>query len=172
MTFIQNMVNNRNVVTSQTANNSSSLIFKNLPANPNIILITFSGVQSSVGASVLRMQLSTNQGSSFITSGYLGGITYTAYNSNATSNQSTSTGFLLAPLTSSGNFEGHQYVYNFNDSTNIPIGNGLVTVWDTTNIYTGFASNGLPGTTGVNAFSISFTTGNIATGTFNLQIIK
>lgn len=170
--MLQNIIN-KSILESQTASNSSSLPFNNIPVQSQTLLIAFQNVTGSATASNLLLRFSTNRGSTFISSGYNAGINFSLYNSSIINNQNTTSGFILAPSagTVAATFSGFEYIYNYNSSINYPVGNGLGSVSVAGSSFSGITNNTLTSTTNVNALSISFSSGNIVTGTFKVFLI-
>lgn len=171
---LQSNIVNKSILATQTANNSTSLQFRNISNLASTILITYQGVKCSATGSYLLVQFSNNRGSSYISSGYQSGITFSLYNDIGTLNLTNTNGFITSPFAGSpiGTFNGFLYIFNYNSSVNFPIGSGLGSVSAPNSTYSGFSDSILPGTTGVNAFSISFSSGNIVTGSFNVFLIS
>jgi hypothetical protein len=153
---------------SFTASNTASIPVINIPSSVNTLLVVYSNVSIPSGAPFLQIQLSTNNGSSYISSGYFTGHNYTPYNSPILSNQSLTTGIQLGfqigfPSISSGNC----YLYGLNSSYAVTsTGSSCYNVSGTS--YFGFTGGTLAGSTGINALQILASSGNITTGTFNI----
>ena len=170
--MLQNIIN-KSLISQQAANNSASLIFSNLPNQAKVLLIQFVNAKCTAAFSSPLLQWSTNGGSSFITTGYQSGAMASQYDTNGLANQSSTSGFVLGPYSGNTNgvMSGFQYLYNFNDSTNFPTGEGVGNVYDATNMHRGVMTSGLPGTMSVNALRVLFASGNITSGTFQIYLV-
>jgi len=151
---------------SFTASNTASIPVINIPSSINNILIIFTNVSVASGAPFMLVRLSTNNGSSYISSGYQSGHNYFGYNTSVANNQNNSTGLQMGFQIGTGPFSsGTLYLYNLNTSTFV-VSTGT-TFWTAATLF-GITGGQLSGTTGVNAFQIVLDSGNIATGTFKI----
>ena len=135
------------------------------------MLLSFKGVQGSVDGAQLRMQMSNDGGSSWITTGYTAGMTYTQYNSITNNNINSTTAFVLSGTidNSATTRLGAGDVNIYLTSSNDMYISGTVCYLNNTGP---FLANGLicgrGGATGANAFRLIMDSGNIATGRFYL----
>jgi len=160
----QNIVNGWSF--SATASNTPVINVTNIPSSINNVLVTFSNVSIASGIQFLMLQLSNNNGSSYITSGYLSGQNYAPYNSVTWSNQSLTTGIQLGFQISAGPFStGNCYLYNLNTSA-VVTSTGS-TFWTAGSLF-GVSGGYLTSGTGMNAFRILMDAGNIGTGIFKI----
>ncbi len=116
-------------ISTQTASSSSSLTFTSgITATYNNYVLMWTNVES--GGNLL-VQLSTNGGSSYISTNYQSGLNASAYNSTTQANANTTSGFLVGSL-STGFFSngmmflrnmtsGSNYVEHHNSSTNYSV---------------------------------------------------
>lgn len=171
--MIQNIIN-KSILAQKTANNSSSLVFTEIPSQASVLLFQFVAAKCSVLSSLPILRFSTNGGASFISTGYQSGVYPILYNgSSLGAAQTTDTGCVTGPLSGNANgiMSGFVYIYNFNNSTNFPHGTGLGFVYDAANTFRGQSVFSLPGTTGVNAFSFQFLSGTIVSGSFQVYLV-
>jgi hypothetical protein len=163
------------LISSQSASNSASISFTGLSSYSSMLFLTLDTIAPVTNAAVLQMFVSTNNGSSYITSGYTSGITYSAYNSATLTNKNSTSAILLSNTQSNSGaneLNGFLYLYNINLATYFAV-NGMTSWTDTTasNIVNTVAL-GAFSTTGVNAIQFSYSTGNILAGTFSLYSIS
>lgn len=107
-------------ITQQTANVSTSLDFtSNITSTYKNYLFRIYNVVSSLNNSTVSIRFSTNNGSSFITSSYLTGLTYNSYNSTTITDDSTSGGpRIMGPQSNSASFPTScGYLWLFNTSS-------------------------------------------------------
>jgi hypothetical protein len=163
------------LISSTTASSSASIAFTGLSAySPNLLLV-FDNVYPATNAAIFQMLTSTNNGSSYATSGYTSGLTYAAYNGTTVTNKNSTSAILLTNTqsnSSSNGFCGFLYLYNINQGNNFCT-NGVFS-WNDTTVGTivNTIAAGAFSSTGVNAIQFSYSTGNIASGTFNLYSIQ
>lgn len=155
-------------VSSQTASASASISFTSLTAYPVYVLEYFN-VQPATSTQKLQIQVSNNNGVSYVNTGYACGINYSAYNTGTLTNvNSTSSVLLTNTMANSVIAQGYVYIFNTNVGSNcVFLGHSS---WNDTGAAT-FVSGflvGSTGTTGVNAIQLTYTSGNIGQGTFNL----
>ena len=163
------LIGNRALLSSQTASSSASIVFTSvITATYNVYLLSFSNIIPANAGDSLQLAVSTNNGSSYIATNYLADIGTFPYNSATNSQTSSTTTFLLSGAT----------------QASTPGVNGQVKLMDVTNgsqfILTGFCNYMNTGgpflgkvfgnntATSVNALQVTFSTGNIASGTFSL----
>jgi hypothetical protein len=173
-----NAINNKVnliLISSQTASNSASISFTNLSSYGNLTFyVVFSEVQAVTNGGVLQLLVSTNNGSSYATTGYNSGITYSGYNSASLYNNNSSSAALLTASQNNGSItsNGFIYLYNFNLGTYFIL-NGI-TSWNDSSLAQLASSHSLTcsGTTGVNAIKFLYNNGNISSGIFTLYAIS
>lgn len=162
------------LIQSQTASTSSSITFTTGITNTyTTYLLIFSGAYTSDNSDSIGVQFSTNGGSSYLSSGYQGGFTYSSYNGTMFTNvNSTTQCYLGGPTGStSGKFlSGHVYLFNLTSSSIPPSMVGqFICLGIAGNSVTG-STFGFNSTSGVNAIKLFTTTGSqtITAGTFTL----
>lgn len=159
------------LISSQTASNSSSIIFSGL-STYNQYKLYIHKAQPVTNAQALRIEISTDNGSTWISTGYSAGVYYHAYNSTTiTNSNSTSIIPISGPCSNGDSFTGELYMGSVNQPDYFTI-NGLCTWNDTTLGTTASGWMGGRGTTGVNAIRLTFASGNINNGNFTLFGIK
>lgn len=165
-------------LSSQTASSSASINFTSLiSASYTTYFVTFYNVFPETDAAVLNMNLSNDNGNTWIAADYLCGGNYHAYNSNTYTNANSTT---TCPINGGG---------QSNTTTNAPICGQIflsnMNVADAPGFFgqcTYFISGGtlneqfFSGTntanTGINAIQFLFSAGDISTGTFTLYGVK
>lgn len=161
----QNVVNDWQL--PLTASGSPSLLVNNIPASVSSIKIVYQNVVPSTGTPFPLIQVSTNNGSSFISSGYQSGLNYAAYNTAPTAGQNATNGFLIGFQTpSTGYISGELTLYNIN-SPGSSMMSGTGVLWNGGGLFCFFGGI-LNGTANANAFQIVMSSGNISTGTFKI----
>lgn len=159
------------LISSQTASNSSSIIFSGL-STYNQYKLYIHKTQPVTNAQALRIEISQNNGSSWVASGYSAGVYYHAYNSTTITNSNSTTIIPISgPCSNGDSFTGELYMGSVNQPDYFTI-NGLCTWNDTTLGTTASGWMGGRGTTGVNAIRLTFASGNINNGNFTLFGIK
>ena len=157
------------LIATKTASSSASITFtSNITATYNTYLISWSNVKPSANAA-LTAQVSTNNGSSYISTNYQSGLFYYTYNSTTVNNSnSTSTIYLTTNILNSSYCCGQLWIANTgNGGTFQCWGNGTgVNSGSSVCDYMNYAATNTA--TSVNAIELLFNSGNITTGTFNL----
>jgi hypothetical protein len=148
-----------------TASSSANLTFINLPSYTTYVFV-LNNLLPATNASTLEMLVSSNNGSTFASSGYTAGINYSAYNSATVNNASATT---FAPITAAASnaatftISGTVFFYvgEGNYAGTVQFGSTVVAV-------AAFGTCG--GTTGVvaNAFRFLMSTGNLTSGTISI----
>jgi hypothetical protein len=167
--------NNWRLLATQSASNQATLDLVNLPVGAalgqyNRLFIQWYAMRPATDQANLLLRVSANNGSSFATTGYLGGINYWDYNSaTATNINSTSSNVISGPCTSASTrrwvsgycfleFEGGQDLSGAGQSTWVQASNnyqfGLFLI----------RGSGLS----INAYRFLFSSGNITSGTVSI----
>ena len=158
---------NWTLVDSQTASASADIQFLSLSSS-KFYQVLISAMLPATSTDYLIMEVSQNNGSTWITTGYNGGVNYSAYNSASANNANSTAHFVLSgPLATTMT---HVFTVNFaptNLGTNL-IMSGYGTWRDTTLATNAFGNFGGYSTTGINAVRFRMSTGNIASGYFSL----
>lgn len=161
------------LLSSQTASNTASISFVSfITSTYNNYLFLFSNVVPITNAAFLSMQLSTNNGSTYISTNYLSGNNRIAYNASTLANLTSTTTiratYQLSSTSSDGNGNAYFFLYNFTNGQ-IPVINGVQSGYsniDSTLGYNAVVSQNTA--TNINAFQVAMSSGNISTGTFSL----
>ena len=152
------------LLSTKTASGSPTTIsFTSLISSTyNSYVLTWSNVVASTPAS-LTMVISTNNGSSYASTGYLGGINSTAYNSSSFSNGSLTSAFYLS---AGDQTSGNIWLYNVQNGAALNISG---TGWNGKNSQMSLIG-GSNTSTSVNALQVAFgSTGyTFTSGTFTL----
>jgi hypothetical protein len=156
------------LISSQTASSSASISFTGLTAYP-IYFVTIQQAVPATNAQFMLMQMSSNNGSSWVTSGYLAGCTYFNYNGSTGANQSNSSGWALSDVmsNSTGYLSASFYIYGANVAINPNI-SGTCSFYNSGNRYVFGIVGGVGGSTGLNAINFLMSSGNISSGIFTL----
>ncbi len=160
---------------SQTASNSTSIdftsIFTNTPYSlSTVLMVTIDGVTPATDGSSLILQISNNNGSSWVTTNYTSGINTSPYNSATLTNTNSTSDFVLSTgldsALSMSTYHSVFYIYDV-DVANIPYVSGQCSFYDNTAGVTALGNfGGSCTTTGVNALRFIMSSGNIAAGNF------
>ena len=153
---------------SVTGGTVASITFTQSTALPitqfNTILILFQNLLPVSGGNALGILLSNNLGSSFLTSGYTGGVTSnnTGGGSTTWSNSSSTSSIILsAGFANAGAAAGHLFIRNLNYGT-VQI-SGSITQGGVL-----YLVNCTQATAGINSFKVFFNSGNINTAVFTI----
>lgn len=160
------------LILTQTASSSASISFTNLTKFNNLVLV-FSNVTTGTTATQLQMQVSTDNGSSYIATNYQSGKITVNYNSATWNNSNSTTAYILCGSfdTTAGNSgAGRIFIFDMlsgakhkiNGSSSI-LGGGITAQ---------VIAAGSNTATSVNALQLAMSSGNIATGTFTLYGIS
>ncbi len=164
---IQNITNDWKFIF--TANNTSSFPVINIPSSINNILIIYTNCSVSSGSPFMRAQLSTNNGASYITTGYFSGQTYFQTGGTVANAQSITDGIQIGFQIGIGSYSsGTCYLYNLN--TAFPVtstGNTCWTSGATSTLY-GFSGGQLTTPFNINSFQIAMSSGTLFTGSFKI----
>jgi hypothetical protein len=119
------------LIQSQNASSSSGLTFTTgISSTYNNYLLVFSDITLS-GSIQLLTQLSTNGGSSYISSGYATGQNIVEYNSTSFSNTNFTSGLLLVDRNSTSTINGYAYLQNMTSGSNYVTSVGNLSLYDT-----------------------------------------
>ncbi len=160
------------LISSQSASSSATISFTGLTTYNNYLLV-WRSIWAATSTAILELLVSTNNGSTYQTTGYAGGINYNSVSSTAITNNNSTAYFPLSGSNNSGvNNSGNLFINDINTGDTVCI-NGQVSYLDSTS---GLRSMGVisgrSGQTAVNAIRLQMSSGNIASGTFTLYGIK
>ena len=160
------------LLSSQDLSNQATCTFTSISAEAPYFryLIDFRNVSPATDGSILRMEMSNNNGSSWTVSGYQAGCNTNAYNSATVTNSNSTTAWLIsAALDSSVSTSlcsGYIRIYLANGNHSNIVGES--TFFENGGGITNFARfGGRSGATGANAFRLIMSAGNL-TGSFDL----
>lgn len=88
-------------IKTKTASNSATLDFTTLPVYP-VYVVVFNNIKPATNAQDLEFLASTDNGGSYVVSGYTSGINFNAYNSTTVTNATATTYGLMARSQSNG----------------------------------------------------------------------
>lgn len=162
-------------VSSQTASTSSSIDFTSIGGFQSYMLV-YDDVQPVTAGATLNMQMSNDNGSTWITSGYQAACNVSVYTSATITNANSTAAFLLsgAIKNSDGNqvANGAINIHKCNTGSKCMIEGQSVYIDNSSSNTTNCVVFGQGGSTGANAFRMIMSSGNISTGTFTLYGIK
>jgi len=157
------------LIQTQTVSNVATVDFTNIGSYTTYMFLV-QGAKPPSGNQILWLRVSTDNGSSFSTSGYAAGINYSVYNSATITNANSTAAVLVSgnAISSSSNFDADAIIYFYHaNSAQNPHVSGVckwvssVPIGTMGDIQAGIA------VTGVNAFRFMMDSGNI-TGTFSI----
>lgn len=166
-------VGNLVLIQSQTASTSASLAFTTgITATYNNYMLVVSNYLPATNTQSLELQISTNGGSSYIATGYVGGTIFGTTATGLVSGTAATTFFML--MTSVDNATragcGTYYLMDFTNGA-YPNITGLSNA-GVTSAPLPFVTYGLNSTGTVNAFQVLSASGNMTQGKFTLYGIK
>lgn len=157
------------LISTQTANNTAYMEFKNLAANASYTII-MSGIQPVDNAANLNMVYSVNNGSTYATTGYGGNGAFFPYNSATKSAMHSSTYIPIAEsLSNSDIFSGILNLFYM--ANTLGFGAFGESCWNHTvsgQVFSIFGTNIQGSGVTANAVKIYMSSGNINIGTFSL----
>jgi hypothetical protein len=119
------------LIQSQSPSGSSGITFTTgISATYNNYLLVFSNVTLS-GSIQLLVQLSTNAGVSYISTGYATGQNVVPYNSTSLTNTNFTSGLLLVDRNSTSTINGYCYLQNMTSGSNYVTSVGNLSLYDT-----------------------------------------
>lgn len=151
-----------------TASNSASLTFTSsvITTQYPCYQIQFNQIVPQTNGRFFQMDMSTNNGSTYLNSNYQSGVTYNAFNSaTIANNQSTTTAILSNAVGSSGGLSGDIYLYGLQSGASTgPTYTGTISFLASIS----FVGGNNTGSPVVNNLKFSFDSGNITSGTISL----
>jgi hypothetical protein len=157
-----------NLLLTQTASSSASLSFSSTYVTGYTqYALVLVNINNATGTTTLNMDWSTNNGSTYIGSGYQSGILSNNYNSTTLANTSSTTTCPLTPSITNTNVKINGIIYVFFPASAVTAYNGQLMTNDTTSVAINcYGINS--GTTTINNIKFSYSSGNIASGTISL----
>lgn len=163
------------LIQQQSASAVASVTFINIgAASYSVYLLTFRSLIPATDGATLRMQMSNDNGGTWITSSYLSGINTAPYNSTTWTNTNSTADFILTGPLDNGNSNstGHGWVNIFLVPANLPHIAGNVTQFNNTDATVSMGIiTGRGGSTGMNAIKLLMSSGNITNGKFSLYAL-
>ena len=158
------------LIQSQQASNSASVSFTTgITSTYTQYYFILSAIIPSINATALQLQVSTNGGSSYVSTGYTTGYFASNYNGASYANANSTSFMLISPgmaIPSPGLF-ANLYINNVGTLLSpILFGNGLMFNNIGARFYQPIGANTT--ITGVNAFQWTMSAGNITSGSFKL----
>jgi hypothetical protein len=166
------------LVASATASSSSEIVFTNLSSSYRAYMLEYDSVYPSAGSENLLMTVSTDNGSTYLTSGYVRALVQVLSSSNTVSGNSNAGDaiFYIGSLNGFSNTStntGSGIVYIFAPNTAIRCNLTQHTVTRNASTVNEFVSGSMLNTTttAVNAFKLRFGSGTVAGGNFRLYAL-
>lgn len=164
---------NLQLISTQTASSSASLTFTSgITTAFNNYVLVLSNYVPATNNTQLQLQWSTDGGSTYKTSGYLSGMTYTQYNSATTANVNGTAAVILNTAIANTAGYGQSGVYHLQQLTNgsyLPTSSGTFAgALSNTGLYVASSTSVYTTAVTVNALKILSSSGNLSTGTFSL----
>lgn len=159
------------LISSQTASSSASITFTSSITSYNSFLLVFSNLQAASGSSVLDFKVSTNAGSTWLSSGYVAAYITLQLSGTfgwpANSSGSTSLFPMAGQLSSSASqtVAGNIWINDVTSGAYLKLRSEII--MQSTNPFL-VLSGGVNTNTSINGFQVIMSTGNITTGTFTL----
>jgi hypothetical protein len=163
-TFSGTNTNHLVLISQKTASASASINFTSgITSTYSTYMLLINKGESSAG-NTLQCTLSTNGGSSYVTTGYLSGYNDWLFVLNSITNTHITTSFYIGVLSaSSAKYTcGRIYFFNMTNGSNVYINGEMDSAEGR------FVTGGSSGTANVNAISLSMISGTITAGTFSL----
>jgi hypothetical protein len=169
---------NRTLISSQTASSSASIVFTSGITGYSYYELEFLHVVPATNTAQLQVQFSTNGGSSYVATGYAN-INISVVQGSSVTTTTGSTNVLCSVSggqTSSGNFplDGLLALYNLGSSSQYALAQGKISSYAATSInlfqslITCYCSANQSAAAPINAISVSYSSGNIASGVIRL----
>lgn len=161
-----------NLITTLTASSSGSLAFtsSNVTGYTQYAVV-FVNIINASSSSVFNMDWSTNNGSSYLGSGYQSGLLSNNYNSTTLANSNSTSTCPLTPSLGATNIKLNGILYLAFPASAISSFEGQIFLNASTSIYA--APYGVnTGTTTINNIKFSYSSGNITSGTISLYGIS
>lgn len=163
------------LISSQSASASANIVFSSIP-NFDVYLLTFEAIRPATDGAYLTMEMSNNDGSSWVTTGYTSGCNHSAYNSATLTNTNSTAHWVLSgdvdTSSSSNHASGDCKILNTNTGGRTFIVGNCSFSRDSDSLTANGNFGGKAGSTGANAFRVLMSSGNITSGTFRLYGLK
>lgn len=153
------------LISSQNVSNQTAITFTSISAGSPYFryLLDFRDISPVTDGSILRMEMSNDNGSSWIVTSYQAGCNINAYNTaTLTNSNSTSAWLITGALDNGSSSRANGQIRIYLISANNPYVVGQSTFFENGGSITNFASfGGRGGSTGANAFRLIMSSGNI-----------
>jgi hypothetical protein len=162
-----------NLLNTATASASANIAFSStyITSTYTTYVVIIRGINNATGTATFNMDWSTNNGTSYLSSGYNSGVLYNNYSSATQTNANSTTTNPLTQSITDTNVPLNGIVWLSFPASNVALFNGQIFTQDTTSVYIqSFGSNS--GTTTINNIRFSYSTGNITSGTISLYGIS
>ena len=162
------------LIRTATASSSASLTFtsSDITASYTEYVAILTNISNAGTTTVLNMDWSTNNGSTYLGSGYQSANNSNPYNSNTVTNASSAATNPLTPsISSAGAFINGIMFLALPTTAAVSSMVGQVFIGETTSVYADVMGYNT-GTTSINNIRFSFSSGNIASGTISLYGIS
>lgn len=157
-----------NLIRTATASSSASIAFTSTDITGYTeYAVLFSTINNATGTVVLNMDWSTNNGSTYLGSGFVSGLLSNNYNSATLANSNSTSTCPLTPSITNTSVPIAGILYLNFPASAIAFFNGQLFLNDTTGVYSEcYGAN--TGTTTINNIRFSYSSGNITSGTISL----
>ncbi len=163
---------------SQTASNSASIVFSStyITSTYTTYKVIYYGIYPDTDATAFNLDLSTDNGATYLNSNFLAGDLVNQYNSATLANTNSTT--TLPIITGQSNNTANAPICGMMDLYNLPTAVDACVVAHSSYFLSGssFAQSIFAGTNtaagSINAIRFSFSAGNIASGTISLYGVK
>lgn len=154
-------------ISTQVASSSSSIVFTSGISSEyrNYFMVCDNVSVSGSGVSV-EIQLSSNGGSSYISTGYLSGYLQTEYNSSSSTNGNTTSGLIIGNFSSGSTGAGNIYIYNLTTTSTISSTGGF-TFYNGSSTFSDITQGTYNTATAMNALQVTVSSGTFS-GNFTL----
>lgn len=161
------------LLSSQTASNSASISFTSLiTSSYQTYFVTFRSILPASGSPQLYMLASTNNGSSYLNSGYQWCFNFTLPSGEGRVASAADSQWVIDDLigsTANSSFNGDLWLFNFNQASLFPTYMGNFQIWDGSSVFVTIRTGGGFGASNqINAVQFKMSSGNIASGTISL----
>ena len=161
-----------NLIQTKTASTSASIVFDDTNiTNYSAYLVTFNNINNDTTTVSFNMDWSTNNGSSYLGSGYTCGINSNPYNSTTLTNANSTSTCPILPANAATDVLSFGQIYLFlpESATSTYFGQLYDAVSTPINVFC-FGTNS--GTTTINNIKFSYSSGNILSGSISLYGIS
>lgn len=157
------------LIRTATASASANITFtsSDITATYTQYVAMLQNITNATGTVVLNLDFSTNNGSTYLGSGYFSGLNSNPYNSTTLTNASSTTTSPLTPSITNTTVPINGILYMFLPASAVLSCNGSLYTTDTTSTFINIVGTNT-GTTTINNIRFSYSSGNITSGTISL----